>query len=218
MDFTDIKNRYENEFLPTERGQQLARDANEMMGDDGASGEDEPYTFTTKGVRREYLPDVLHKAELVKIVPIGLNNMCYQNATWLEQEFGLKKVYGFNIVACRCGGRMTFELHAVNITPDGKLIDITRDYCGETEKWFVPFENDNFNEELNRLIFEKKFIVFEPKCRCRGKNERWNNSRFILADTETEFERYWKVFHTKIQLTSTSTTDDGDDWQMINPQ
>ena len=199
MDFTDIKNRYDNGFMTTERGQKLARDAKEME-EEKCELEREAYTFTTKGVRREYLPDVLHKAKLVKIVPIGLNNMCFQNATWLEQEFGFKKIYGFNIVACRCGGRMTFELHAVNLSPDGELIDITRDYCGETEKWFVPFENDYFNEELNRLIFEKKFICFEPSCRCCGKKQRWNNSQFIWTDMETEFEKYWKVFHTQIEV------------------
>ena len=198
MDTELIKTRYENGFMTTERGQKLARDAKEMY-DEEKLNEGE-YTFTTKGVRREYLPDVLHKAKMVRIVPIGLNNMCFQNATWLEQEFGFKKIYGFNILACGCGGRMTFELHAVNLSPDGELIDITRDYCDETEKWFVPFENDNFDEKLNRLIFEKKFICFEPSCRCCGKKQRWNNSRFIWTDLETEFEKYWKVFHTQIKV------------------
>jgi len=195
----DIKTRYEEEFMKTERGQKHATFAKKMMERECDEGEE--YTFTTKGVRREYLPDVLHKAKLVKIVPIGLNNCCFQNATWLEEAFGFKKIYGFNIVACGCGGRMTFELHALNQTPfTGELIDITRDYCGETEKWFVPFENGDFNEKKNRVIFEKKFICFEPRCRCCGKKSRWNNSQFIWTDMETEFEKYWKVFHTQIQL------------------
>jgi hypothetical protein len=199
MDFTDIKNRYENGFMTTEQGQKHATFAKKMMERECDEGEE--YTFTTKGVRREYLPDVLHKAKLVRVVPIGLNNCCFQNATWLEEEFGFKKIYGFNIVACRCGGRMTFELHALNQTPfTGELIDITRDYCGETEKWFVPFENDNFDEKLNGAIFEKKFICFEPKCRCCGKKSRWNNSKFVWTDMETEFEKYWRVFNTPIQL------------------
>jgi hypothetical protein len=185
--------------MTTERGQKLARDAKEME-EEKCELEREAYTFTTKGVRREYLPDVLHKAKLVRIVPIGLNNMCYQNATWLEEEFGFKKIYGFNIVACRCGGRMTFELHAVNLSPDGELIDITRDYCHETEKWFVPFENDNFNEKLNRLIFEKKFICFEPSCRCVGRRHKWNNDKFVWTDMETEFENAWQLIHTQIQV------------------
>jgi hypothetical protein len=194
----DIKTRYENGFMTTERGQKLARDA-KVMYDEEKSREGE-YTFTTKGVRREYLPDVLHKAKMVRIVPIGLNNMCFQNATWLEQEFGFKKIYGFNIVACGCGGRMTFELHAVNLSPDGELIDITRDYCDETEKWFVPFENGDFDEKKNKAIFEKKFICFEPKCRCCGKKSRWNNSKFVWTDLETEFEKYWRVFNTSFKL------------------
>jgi hypothetical protein len=95
---------------------------------------------------------------------------------------------------------MTFELHAVNLSPDGELIDITRDYCHETEKWFVPFENDNFNEKLNRVIFEKKFICFEPSCRCVGRKHKWNNDKFVWTDMETEFEKLWKVFHTEIEV------------------
>lgn len=194
---TTIKTRYENGFMKTERGRELATRAKEIQ--DIATAEMKKFerdpsrgqTTTTKGVRREYLPDVLHKAQLVRIVPIGLNNMCWQNATWLEAEFGFKKIYGFNIVACRCGGRMCFEIHAVNRTPSGELIDITRDYCGETEKWFVPFDNEDFNEDTYRELFQRQVICFQPSCRCnRGV---WNNAPFVWTETETRFEQVWKL-------------------------
>lgn len=193
----DIKTRYENGFMKTERGRELATRAKEIQ--DIATAEMKKFerdpscgqTTTTKGVRREYLPDVLHKAKVVRIVPIGLNNMCWQNATWLEAEFGFKKIYGFNIVACRCGGRMCFEIHAVNRTPSGELIDITRDYCGETEKWFVPFDNEDFNEDTYRELFQRQVICFQPSCRCnRGV---WNNRPFVWTETETRFEQVWKL-------------------------
>ena len=188
----DIKTRYEEEFMKTEQGQKHAKVAKEMEEEVEVNVEREgAYTLTTKGVRREYLPDVLHKAKLVRVVPIGLNNCCYQNATWLEEEFGFKKIYGFNIVACRCGGRMTFEIHAVNRTASGELIDITRDYCGETEKWFVPFENEDYNQATNKALFGRFVPCFQPSCRCCGKKQRWDNSQYIWTDMETKFEEIW---------------------------
>lgn len=195
----EIKTRYENGFMKTEKGQKHATVAREIQSRADALVEDcsgsKGHTNTTKDVRREYLPDVLHKAKLVKIVPIGLNNCCFQNATWLEQEFGFKKIYGFNIVACRCGGRMCFEIHALNRTASGELIDITRDFCGETEKWFVPFENKDYNQETNKAIFGEKMIAFEPSCRCVGKKQKWNNTAFLWTDTETGFEKVWKLIN-----------------------
>lgn len=195
----EIKTRYENGFMKTEKGQKHATMAREIQAQADAMMKDcsgsKGHTNTTKDVRREYLPDVLHKAKLVKIVPIGLNNCCFQNATWLEEEFGLKKIYGFNIIACRCGGRMCFEIHALNRTASGELIDITRDFCGETEKWFVPFENEYYNQETNKALFGKKMIALEPSCRCVGKKQKWDNTEFLWTDTETRFEQVWKLIN-----------------------
>ena len=197
----DIKTRYENGFMKTERGQKFARTAEtlqEISTDEVNGFEENPssgQTTITKGVRREYLPDVLHKAKLVKITPIGMNNYCFQNATWLEEEFGFKKIYGFNILACRCGGRMTFEIHALNRTASGELIDITRDYCGETEKWFVPFENEEYNQETNKALFGRDAICFEPNCRCVRGKQRWNNTHFLWTETEERFEQVWKLIN-----------------------
>jgi hypothetical protein len=196
---TDIKTRYENGFLTTEQGREFAtraKETQEVASADLMRFERDPshgQTTSTKGVRRAYLPDVLDKAEIVRIVPIGLNNFCWQNATWLEDEFGFKKIYGFNIVACRCGGRMCFEIHAVNRNPLGELIDITRDYCGETEKWFVPFANNDFDEDRYRAVFQQKVVCFQPSCRCNGG--KWNNDRFIWCETETRFEAVWKLIN-----------------------
>jgi len=196
-----IKTRYENEFLTSEEGQILARKAKKIQAIASANKQDyeknpsHGQTPTTKGVRREYLPDVLHGAKMVKIVPIGLNNMCFQNAEWLEYAFGFKRIFGFNIVGCRCGGRMCFEIHALNRTASGELIDITRDFCHETEKWFVPFENDEFNHISNQKIFGEKMVCFQPSCRCCKKNESWVNTNFVWTDTEGEFEQIWKLIN-----------------------
>jgi len=193
----EIKTRYEEEFMKTEQGQKHAKVAKDIQEQataeqmafklDPSSGQ----TTTTKGLRREYLPDVLHKAQVVKIVPIGLNNCCFQNATWLEEAFGFKKIYGFNIVGCECGGRMCFEIHALNRISSGELIDITRDYCGETEKWFVPFENEDYNQETNKALFGKLVPCFQPKCRCVGRRQKWDNTEFAWTDMETKFEEMW---------------------------
>ena len=197
----DIKTRYENGFMKTERGQILTRDAKEIQAQATAmikKYEKDPskgQTTTTKGVRREYLPDVLDKAKLVKITPIGLNNMCFQNAEWLEAEFGFKRIFGFNIVGCRCGGRMCFEIHALNRTASGELIDITRDFCDETEKWFVPFENEDFNEAIYRMLFQRDMVCFEPSCRCCSKKQGWNNTQFVWTETEERFEKVWKLIN-----------------------
>ena len=81
----EIKTRYEG-FMATDKGQAHTKKAKEIQAQATAllkQFEKDPshgQTTTTKGVRREYLPDVLHKAKLVRIVPIGLNNCCFQNA------------------------------------------------------------------------------------------------------------------------------------------
>ena len=197
----DIKTRYENGFMKTERGQEFARTAETLqeISTDEVNGFEENtssgQTTITKGVRREYLPDVLHKAKLVKITPIGVNNYCFQNAKWLEEEFGFKRIFGFNILACRCGGRMTFEIHALNRTASGELIDITRDYCGETEKWFVPFENEDYDQEINKALFGRDAICFEPSCRCVRGKQRWNNRHLLWTETEERFEQVWKLIN-----------------------
>ena len=196
----DIKTRYEG-FVATDKGQAHTKKAKEIQAQATAllkQFEKDPshgQTTTTKGVRREYLPEVLHKAKLVRIVPIGLNNCCFQNAEWLEEEFGFKRIFGFNIVGCRCGGRMCFEIHALNRTASGELIDITRDFCDETEKWFVPFENEDFNNEIYRLMFGQDMVCFEPSCRCCSKTKRWNNKQFVWTETEERFEKVWKLIH-----------------------
>lgn len=196
--FSEMKREYDNWASGTELGRTLAQKAGELM--EVVKREEKRFktnpslgqTPNTKGVRKAYLPDCMAHAEKVSIEPIGLNNMCFQNAGWVEEHFGFPRVFGFNIIACKCGGRMPLEIHALNRFADGRYFDITRDFCGETEKWFVEFANKDFNHEYYRALFGRQFVCYEPSCRCT-KGKGWDNRKFLWTDTEAKIEKVWKI-------------------------
>lgn len=151
-------------------------------------------TTMTKGVKSEYFCDLMQeKAKLVKVTPIGVNNLCFQNATWVEKTYGFKKIYGLNITGCRCGGRMVGEIHALNMTPDGEYLDITRDFLDETHKWFYPIDNPDFTEVTYRQFYGRKYITYQPSCRCDKKKDLWDNSQHFVIRLESEFEAELKM-------------------------
>ena len=197
--FSEMKREYDNWTATTEKGRRLAQKAGEIMEEVRGTikkFEANPTmgaTPTTKGVKKEYLPDCLESAVKVKIEPFGLNNMCFHNSAWVEETFGFKQVFGLNIVGCKCGGRLNFEIHALNRYGDRSLFDITRDFCGETEKWFYQFGNEDFNNHYYKALFGEKMLCFEPSCRCCGKKGSWNNSRFVWTNNESKFEKVLKI-------------------------
>jgi hypothetical protein len=190
MTTTDVEQKY-NEFLKTPEGNKLVMVGREMMRQTadwkrkvfmGECG-----NFWMKWVREAYLPDAWKgKAVKVKCGSFGVNNCCNQNAKWLEEEFGWKKVWGFNISACRCGGRMSLEPHSLNRHPDGSLVDITRDFMDETEKWFFPVENAEFAFREYNERYGGAMIAFQPACSCE-KKMKWDNRGRVFFDDEDDF-------------------------------
>lgn len=188
---SEVEQKY-SEFLKTPEGLGLVMIGKEMMRrtadykrkvESGEVG-----SFLMKWVREAYLPDAWKgKAVKVKCESFGMNNCCEPNAKWLEEEFGWKKVWGFNISACRCGGRMSLEPHALNRNPDGSLVDITRDFMGETEKWFLPVENAEFGFAEYNERYDGAMIAFQPACSCDKRKKRWDNTGRIFFDDEDDF-------------------------------
>jgi hypothetical protein len=127
-------------------------------------------------VRSKNVKSLYVKAEkLVKIniTPIGLNNLCLQNSI-LAHKFNNKYHIqpGFQVCACDCGNRITYEPHYVVYTlNDDKTktyYDFTRDFNGETWRWFKPvfalIPPDVFLDEDNMRKINKG-------CKC---NVEWN--------------------------------------------
>jgi hypothetical protein len=100
----------------------------------------------------------------IKITPIGLNNLCWQNSS-LAHKFN-KKYHiqtGFQVCACECGKKRCYEPHYVvytlNKDDTRTYYDFTRDFNGETWRWFKPvntimppqlFLDDDNNYEENK--------------------------------------------------------------------
>lgn len=97
----------------------------------------------TKYVKSLYIKK--DKLVKIKIIPIGLNNLCYHNCC-LAKQFDSKYhiMTGHQVCACKCGKAMSYEPHYVVYTEDDDgnrtYYDFTRDFNGETWRWFKPDE------------------------------------------------------------------------------
>lgn len=186
-----VEKRY-NEYLKTPEGEELVRVGKVMMEQNEVfvmtMERDFPAgMFYTKYVREAYLPDAWKGiAKKVATLPFGVNNCCLQNAEWVQREIGWKAVWGFNITACRCGGRMSLEPHSLNRHPDGSYVDITRDFQGETEKWFLPVENENWGFPEYKKSYDGDMIAYQPACRCMKLKQKWDNRGRLFFDDEDE--------------------------------
>jgi hypothetical protein len=100
-----------------------------------------PCSLETRNVKTKSVSRISKSRKLTKITitPIGLNNFCHWNAN-IFKDFGRPRL-GFNVLSCRCGKSVSFELHTVN-EKDGILYDFTRDFNDETEKYFLEVETN----------------------------------------------------------------------------
>jgi hypothetical protein len=109
--------------------------------------------------------EITDRTKLVTITPIGLNNVCHDNADVFSERCGFERRLGWNITACRCGRRIGFELHSLN-KKDGVLYDFTKDMCDETEKYFVELDtNMRAPTYMNNLGCPDIFYI-SKNCKC----------------------------------------------------
>jgi hypothetical protein len=92
------------------------------------------------------------------IHPLMLQQRCHNNSIEFAKSFDMDVCVGFNITACVCGDFMSFEIHTLPIDKNGLYCDITEDFCGEKEKWFIPFHTIP-NKDLKTLMFKIKMIL-----------------------------------------------------------
>ena len=119
------------------------------------------FTRTT-GVNLEkvskYLRDVLTDYQEpinLNIYPLMLQQNCFANSREFATSFDMDVSIGFNITSCECSDFISFELHAIPVDKNGKYYDITEDFCGEKNKWFIPIHTVK-NEDLNTLMWRIK--------------------------------------------------------------
>ena len=128
----------------------------------------------------EKFGDLFKAPELLTIEPIGLNNMCHNNAIEFSALYPneFECVVGYNVCSCKCGSILAYEVHSVvKDKATGKHYDITKDFAGEKKKWFVPMK---FPNEIHYLKMKKalgrKYDIFSfgyDECKC---SVHWNNT------------------------------------------
>lgn len=96
-------------------------------------------------------------AVLIKIVPLLKRNLCHYNVKIMLKILNKKEkkytgVLGFNIMGCDCGKTFNLEIHSV-LECNGEYIDLTEDYGGCPQKWFIPvFEWDEEDYDVVKYI------------------------------------------------------------------
>jgi len=181
----DMKEIYA-EYLLTEKGQYENEKAFQLalewdMGKEGR------VVFGTANVNPNRInKKIMEKSKLIKIIPIGLNNLCHSTSSLFE-ALGFECKLGFNITSCMCSRKVSYELHSVN-KKDGVLYDFTEDFNGEKEKWFLEMDTN-----MTALEYMKKFgrrdsiiSIEKNKCVCKvnwnDSNKNWYDSEFDLLE------------------------------------
>ena len=94
---------------------------------------------------------------LITINPILTRNLCFWNVAKMDIILNktskkYERVLGFNITSCPCGKLYTLELHAVlRVIATGEYIDLTTDFGGLTEKWFIPIQFDYDTSAISNI-------------------------------------------------------------------
>jgi hypothetical protein len=162
-------------FLQTSKGRECLTDAVKIMKE-WREGKLE-VCISTCYVKEQLLP-LRDRVKKIEINPIGLNNHCHSNSKLFE-ELGYESVLGFNITACPCGKRMSFEIHTVNKKGD-KLYDFTRDFNDEKEKYFLGLNNKHITAHQYVSLFGYEPYTINKGCDC---NLRWKNMKeFEIAE------------------------------------
>lgn len=157
------------QFLLTEKGRDMLGTAVRLQKEWNATKYKYPNAVgtahqKTKYVKREFLPqEVQDRMTLIKITPIGLNNVCHNNAEHFSEN-GFESRTGYNVFACSCGKYLTLEPHSVN-KKEGVLYDFTKDFDGEPEKWFLELNTRNTHRQLMK-VFGNKNVYMNVGCKC----------------------------------------------------
>ena len=163
-----IKTQYQS-YLHTEAGRDDLATAMKMLKQWRREAQEGFDTYLTKYVKITNLPNqISDRMECIEITPICLNNLCHTNAE-LMKSFGYASRLGYNVSSCPCGKAHCFELHTVTQAKD-TLIDYTRDYAGETSKWFFPISTSLHASTFLRLFGDRHTVIrTDSGCDCYGR-------------------------------------------------
>jgi len=171
------------DFLMTERGRADLKIALRLKKEWQEEKINDPLGLgitSTAGVNPKFIHKKLRGAiKKVKITPIGLNNLCHTNSEILA-VLGYSPVLGYNITACRCGRRISYELHSLS-KKNNEFYDFTRDFNDETEKYFLPFiTNLHYRQYVN--LYGTNYSSTDKGCRC---SITWNDEdRPLITDED----------------------------------
>jgi len=150
---------------------------------------------TTQGVSEKNIKEIEKVFETnaikIKIIPLLRQRHCHTNVNFLRGAIGGRHILGYNITGCACGKHYTLELHSV-LKFEGEYIDLTKDFCLEKEKWFIPvIESEEKSLGKQDEIFLQKIklirqckVEIEMVYSWRGTH-RCDNSKYF--ETEPEF-------------------------------
>jgi len=187
---TQLQAKY-REHLQTAVGRKHLTDAIEMKRQWKEEMSHCDATFTTNNVKPKFI-HLADKMKLLTIVPIGLNNMCHNNAEIFCGE-NITPVLGFNITSCPCGRISSYELHSVNKVGD-ELVDFTRDFNDEPTKYFLPVETKLKPLQYIRVYGKNPKVIETGKCRCPIT---WGGMKEYRTNTEG-FDRHIRIMEQTI--------------------
>jgi len=152
-------------FLHTERGKELIGVSVKLKREWELTKKGKDITLNTENVKLNVLNKKLQSRFMkLSILPIGLNNMCHINAD-VFRCCGYESQVGFNLTACPCGKKMSYELHSVN-KKNEKYFDFTRDFNNEKEKYFMPIKTSLNIYDLIELFGNNNYSV-NTGCKCK---------------------------------------------------
>ena len=113
-----------------------------------------PPNFEKMGMLEQPNPIAVKLAErhlgstaiFMKVIPMLYRNCCHNNVMLMLRILNQKSkkyvgVFGYNITGCDCGKLYCVEIHSVlKHIESNTYIDLTRDFGGLTEKFFIPVE------------------------------------------------------------------------------
>ena len=111
------------------------------------------------------------KMKIMNVMPMS---MCHYNCLFIKERLPNSKVFlGFNLTACECGCFYNLEIHSV-LEYEGQLYDFTKDFNGETHKYFIKLVEIGKDENVmfirNRIMpsfnFHNGFIYAKKEHRC----------------------------------------------------
>ena len=110
--FATEKKFYNETLLHTEKGMKLLRESVALQKEWNAYQLGTDVSMGTYGVKLNLIHKNLQpKMKQIEIVPIGLNSQCHTNAE-VFTKCGYTSQVGFNLLACPCGRKQTYEIQS----------------------------------------------------------------------------------------------------------